>query len=51
MLREGVYTPGQIDTAWTDEIKNAFLQWLDANPDQIPMSRKELDEYMKSRTW
>jgi 4-hydroxy-4-methyl-2-oxoglutarate aldolase len=51
MLREGVYTPGQIDTAWTDEIKNAFLKWLDENPNQIPMSRKELDEYMKSRTW
>jgi regulator of RNase E activity RraA len=51
MLREGVYTPGQIDTKWTDEIKEAFLQWLDSNPDQIPMSRAELDEYMKNRTW
>ena len=51
MLREGVYTPGQIDTAWTDEIKNAFLKWLDANPEKVPMSRKELDEYMKNRTW
>jgi 4-hydroxy-4-methyl-2-oxoglutarate aldolase len=51
MLREGVYTPGQIDTKWTDEIKEAFLKWLDANPDQIPMSRAELDEYMKNRTW
>lgn len=51
MLKKGVYTPGQIDTRWTDEIKNAFLKWLDDNPDQIPMSRKELDEYMKNRTW
>jgi regulator of RNase E activity RraA len=51
MLREGVYTPGQIDTKWTDDIKDAFLKWLDANPDQIPMSRAELDEYMKNRTW
>lgn len=51
MLREGVYTPGQIDTKWTDDIKEAFLKWLDANPDQIPMSRAELDEYMKNRTW
>jgi regulator of RNase E activity RraA len=51
MLREGKYTPGQIDTAWTDEIKNSFLKWLDAHPEYLPMSRKELDEYMKNRTW
>ena len=51
MLRKGVYTPGQIDTRWTDEIKNAFLKWLDENPGEIPMSREELDEYMKNRTW
>lgn len=51
MLRKGVYTPGQIDTQWTDEIKNAFIKWLDNNEDQLPMSREELDEYMKNRTW
>jgi regulator of RNase E activity RraA len=51
MLRKGVYTPGQIDTQWTDEIKQAFLKWLDDNPNELPMSRKELDEYMKNRTW
>lgn len=51
MLREGVYTPGEIDTKWTDEIKQAFLKWLDNNKDNLPMSRKELDEYMKNRTW
>ncbi|MCA1760253.1 MAG: hypothetical protein LC658_10835 [Bacteroidales bacterium] len=51
MLRKGIYTPGQIDTRWTDEIKNAFLKWLDNNPGEIPMSREELDEYMKNRTW
>lgn len=51
MLREGVYTPGQIDGKWTDDIKEAFLKWVDSNPDKVPMSRKELDEYMKNRTW
>tara|TARA_R110000737_G_scaffold351455_2_gene393785 strand:+ start:3750 stop:4676 length:927 start_codon:yes stop_codon:yes gene_type:complete len=50
-LREGKFTPGQIDQRWTDEIKNDFLKWLDANPDKIPMSRAELDAYMKDRTW
>ncbi|MBT6005777.1 MAG: RraA family protein, partial [Prolixibacteraceae bacterium] len=51
MLKEGVYTPGQIDTQWTDDIKNAFIKWLDKNKDSLPMSREELDEYMKNRTW
>jgi 4-hydroxy-4-methyl-2-oxoglutarate aldolase len=50
-LREGKYTPGQIDTQWTDEIKKDFLKWLDANPDKLPMSRQELDSFMKDRTW
>lgn len=51
MLREGVYTPGQIDGRWSDDIKDAFLKWVDANPDKVPMSREELDEYLKGRTW
>ena len=50
-LIEGKYTPGQIDSAWSDEIKEDFLKWIDAHPDLLPMSRKELDEYMKNRTW
>jgi len=50
-LKEGKYTPGQIDSKWTDEIKNDFLKWIDENPDLLPMTRQELDEYMKNRTW
>ena len=49
-LREQKYTPGQIDSQWTDEIKKDFLKWLDEQKD-LPMSRKELDEYMKDRSW
>jgi 4-hydroxy-4-methyl-2-oxoglutarate aldolase len=51
MLKEGVYTPGQIDGRWTDEIKAAFLDWVDSNPDGLPMSREDLDTYLKERTW
>jgi len=50
-LREGKYTPGQIDQQWTDDIKNDFLKWLDQNSDKLPMTRPELDEFMKKRTW
>ena len=50
-LKAGVYTPGQIDGRWSDAIKKDFLGWLDENPDLLPMSRVELDEYLKGRTW
>ena len=51
-LREGVYLPGQIDTDWTDEIREDFLNWLDDYPGgALPMTRAELDEYMKDRLW
>jgi len=50
-LQEGKYTPGQIDTQWTEEIKKDFLKWIDENPGKVPMSRAELDKFMKDRTW
>lgn len=50
-LREGKYTPGQIDQRWTEEIKEDFLNWFDDNVDSLPMSKKELNDYLKNRTW
>lgn len=50
-LKEGKYTPGQIDTRWTEEIKTDFLGWLDNNPDKLPMTRAELDAFLKDRNW
>jgi regulator of RNase E activity RraA len=50
-LREGKYTPGQIDTLWTDEIKKDFLKWINENPAKLPMTREELDKFMKDRNW
>ncbi|WP_276501911.1 RraA family protein [Terrimonas pollutisoli] len=51
MLKEGRYTTGQIDSQWTDKIKEDFLQWLNKHPEEVPMTRTQLDEYMKNRTW
>jgi hypothetical protein len=50
-LRENKYTPGQIDRQWSDDIKKDFLSWLDTQKDKLPMTRAELDAYMKDRTW
>jgi len=51
MLKKGVYTPGQIDGRWADEIKEAFLKWVENNPNELPMSKADLEEYLKDRTW
>ncbi len=46
-LREKLYTPGQIDTKWTDEIKSDFREWIRKYPDdKLPMERKQLETYM-----
>jgi regulator of RNase E activity RraA len=43
-LREGVYTPGQIDVPWTDAIKADFFKWIDARPSKPPISRAEIEK-------
>ena len=50
-LREGKYKPGQIDSQWSDEIKNDFLNWLNNYPGKLPMTKTELDNYFKDRNW
>ena len=51
MLKAGRYSPGEIDSQWTEKIKEDFLKWLDENPNEMKMSRAQLDEFMKKRTW
>lgn len=51
MLKSGKYSPGQIDNQWTEEIKAAFLNWLDKNPGEVKMTKAQLDEFMAKRTW
>ena len=50
-LREGTYTPGQIDSQWTDAIKADFLQWVEANPEKLPMSKEAWEAFLKTRHW
>lgn len=51
VVKSGKYTPGQIDSAWTDAIKEDFLKWLEKHPEEGKMNRQQLDEIMKKRTW
>ena len=50
-LREGVYTAGQIDTRWSDEIERDFSKWLNDHIDELPVSREQIQEFLKNRTW
>jgi hypothetical protein len=51
MLKKGEYTPGEIDSKWSQEIKDHFMRWLDEHPELMPMSEEELNEYLENRTW
>jgi 4-hydroxy-4-methyl-2-oxoglutarate aldolase len=50
-LKQGKYTPGQIDQKWTDDIKADFIKWVDENPDKRPMSKEEFAKLLKDKNW
>jgi 4-hydroxy-4-methyl-2-oxoglutarate aldolase len=50
-LREKKYLTGQIDSKWSDDIKKDFLDWLNHYPGKLPMTKKELDDYLKDRNY
>ncbi len=50
-LREKKYLAGQIDSQWSEEIKKDFLDWLNHYPGKLPMTKKELDDYLKERNY
>lgn len=50
-LAEGQYTPGQIDTRWSDLIEEDFSRWLESHIDELPVPRAAIQELLKERTW
>lgn len=50
-LSEGIYTPGQIDTRWIDEIEQDFSGWLEEHIDELPVPKEAIQELLKERTW
>ncbi len=51
MVRTGKYSTGEIDSQWTDQIKNDFVSWLEKHPELGKMTREEVDKVMSKRTW
>ena len=50
-LREQKYTPGQIDTRWSEEIEKDFSNWLRENAESLPVPMEQIQELLKERTW
>jgi regulator of RNase E activity RraA len=50
-LKAGVYTPGQIDQRWSDEIEKDFSQWLRDHMDELSVPKEQIQELLKERTW
>ena len=45
-LKQGLYTPGQIDVPWTAPIKADFFKWLESRPDKPPVSREQIEKLL-----
>jgi len=50
-IREKKYTAGEIDSVWTEEIKNDFKKWVNSYDGQLPMTRAELENYLEERNF
>ena len=46
-LREGKYTPGQIDTRWTEEIQRDFREWLKANGPRLNIPQETIIQLLE----
>lgn len=51
VLKSGKYNAGQIDNQWTEEIKNSFLDWIKARPNEPIITRESLEKLLEKRTW
>lgn len=51
MIRCGRYTAGQIDSAWGEEMNEEFKKWLRNYEGILPMSKEQLEAYIKERNF
>jgi regulator of RNase E activity RraA len=50
-LREGWYTPGEIDRRWEEHIEQHFSRWLNDHMDELPVPKETIQEFLTKRTW
>jgi len=49
-LKEGKYTPGQIDRRWTEDIRADFRAWLKKNLNDLPVPKQVIEDMLESKT-
>ncbi len=50
-LREGRYTPGEIDRKWEEHIEVDFANWLQDHMDELPVPKETIQDFLTKRTW
>jgi len=50
-VRTGQFGPADIDTEWSPTVRSAFLKWVDANPDKVPMTKEQFQAVLKRNKW
>jgi regulator of RNase E activity RraA len=50
-IKDGVYTPGQVDQRWSDEMEKDFSKWLNDHLDELPVAKEQIQELLKDRSW
>lgn len=50
-LKEGIYTPGQIDNKWSETIEKDFYNWLDIHKESLPVPKSQIETLLQKRTW
>ena len=49
MVNSGTYTSGQMDQAFTPEMKANFRRWLQQDPKRVYVPRDKLNEVLTQR--
>lgn len=47
LLQQGKYPSGQIHGDWSEEIKNEFRAWFAKYPKQLPVTKEDIEAYLK----
>jgi 4-hydroxy-4-methyl-2-oxoglutarate aldolase len=50
-IKAGKYTAGEIDSAWSEEIKQDFRKWAAENTQLLPMTLDALNKYLETRNF
>ena len=51
MIKRGIYTAGQIDSAWSDEMNKRFVKWVRSYSGKLPMTKSQLEACLKERNF